>query len=597
MFIIIDTLTALVVAARVFIGTTDVHWILIPLQRLMIEVLLSIGHLFTNAKTNSSVLKKQRAQLSTVVQDIISLPSNSVMEQYLRLLATALQSILVDHVSHGVKAAAALIIGGVKSILTMKVDEELLRGLSLAGTAALEVFQHSNAKDQIAALMKLSPHRPITQTMMTYAQLCEASMCLNKTKSNWLFMSTYANTLIKFIYSAAINLHKDPQTATEILVASIHGDRQVMGLFSLLKKATRKHPRYLSDTMNALLDGHSLASLLKSVAMEAVGELMECVENSANKCVAPLLAHLQNIGNEAANTARELSYELVDRVIGGLEEFKKWILQLQKGLSRTMKHLTGLVGAFDTLLYYMDMFLFDRNSVDKVKKLILDRINNIDLMKTSSLETVWNMLKELVMNKEILVNTIAGQAKMVYTILIVVKEMVQKVLKDIKGLYSSLFQNSTQLAVWSDMKTDINDLRSYANQLRNNITDSKSKSTFWSSMTNCFSTAKSIDGPALLQTVKTKFQNVLVLLSMTDSVSNKVNMNDSKPPGNTQWSYLQFPGGTVLEAGKSIGLFATMQIKSNSPLQHWRMTEEGYLLNAGTQLVLDIANAHKQEFS
>jgi hypothetical protein len=362
-----------------FQGDSDASWITISLHRLQLQLL----HYISYSIVFDEKPPPQDALLTTVLVALLTATAQSslVSGRLVHEAAACLQSQLVDHVRNVGAALLDVVVGGVKSALTMKVNEQLLRGLVRGVAAGFEMFKHCKADEQVRLLRALDPEPTLADPLESYSRLLAMSRSSEAARGNWLLTSTYANNLLKVAFCALRNLGRaknedssdNNEECLRVLHACVVGDGAVVSLSSLLKQARRK-PRSACKLVNSMLDGEALAGVLRTAAMDAIGELVESVENftagklavlrglasevlSAVKSkVATAAAAVDKSSAVMASSVAKTVLAKTSKVLDLLISVQQLVQLFEKSIEKAQSHAKALTVALVSLQTFWDLF-------------------------------------------------------------------------------------------------------------------------------------------------------------------------------------------------------------------------------------------------
>ena len=207
---------------------TDAQWVTTPIYRMLLEVLYSLPAVLARIERSQW---RQDPALEAVLQNLSRIREEGcVLARLVVHAAKSATAMMVDHRRHIATAAATVILGAAKSVLTIKVDSircsdalsrpasfkqftrfshhppvpmplkvdaTLLDGLHKSAVCAFEMFKHYKAADQFEAVKILCPSLPSEGALVDYAQLLVASQRAESSFENWLLTSAYINNLMK----------------------------------------------------------------------------------------------------------------------------------------------------------------------------------------------------------------------------------------------------------------------------------------------------------------------------------------------------------------------------------------------------------------
>ena len=376
--------------SKPFNNDPDAVWIASSLHKLVSDVLFSTCVLLMNMSPSNR--KEKHAQLSGVLKTLTSMGESTVTSKVIIEVSTMLSEVMTDHTNEVVASGALIIVGAVKSILTMKVDEDLIKGLTRGAVAAFEVFLHMKATERLDLLVQVSPQRAPTEPLLPLGRLKVASETMAKATGNWLVTCQYLNTLFKASFVAFQNLlSENPSIHHEclrLLQATIVGGHGVIGIVPMLKKHSQKNqPNKADFLLNTICNAESLSGMLQSAASEALGELMESVEkiseglfNSLKNSAEEFLQHVGRMKDRNSNYYPNMSVKLgilrkLKLMLNGLLDLEEWMYLFERSISKVQGHLIGLKGAISSVVHFFNLFrnVQKYNSkawIDKIKDLV-----------------------------------------------------------------------------------------------------------------------------------------------------------------------------------------------------------------------------------
>eukprot|EP01036_Dinobryon_divergens_P027679 gene27679-36491_t len=372
--------------SKPFNNDPDAVWIASTLHKLVSDVLFSACVLLMNLSPSSR--KEKNAQLSGVLKTLTSMGESTVTSKVIIEVSTMLSEVMADHTKEVVASGALIAVGAVKSILTMKVDEDLIKGLTRGAVAAFEVFLHMKATERLDLLVQVTPQRAPTEPLLPLSRLKAASETMAKATGNWLVTCQYLNTLSKVSFVAFQNLLSEKSSihheCLRLLQAAIVGGHGVIGIVPLLKKHSQKNqPNKADFLLNTICNAESLSGMLQSAASEALGELMESVEkisedvfNALKKSVAEFLQHVNRMKDRNASFYPNMSDKLailrkLKLMLNGLLDLEEWMYLFERSISKVQGHLIGLKGAISAVVHFFNLF---RNVQKYNSKAWIDKI-------------------------------------------------------------------------------------------------------------------------------------------------------------------------------------------------------------------------------
>ena len=389
--------------SKPFNDDPDAVWIASSLHKLVSDVLFSVCVLLMNMSPSNR--KEKHAQLSLILKTLSSMGESTVTSKVIIEVSAMMSEVMTDHTKEVVASGALIMVGAVKSILTMKVDEDLIKGLTRGAVAAFEVFLHMKATERLDLLVQVSPQRAPTEPLLPLSKLKAASETMAKATGNWLVACQYLNTLSKVSFVAFQNLLSEKPSihheCLRLLQAAIVGGQGVIGIVPLLKKHSQKpQPNKADFLLNTICNAESLSGMLQSAASEALGELMESIEkisedvfNSLRQSASEFLEHVNRVKKSKArlidasskverdaiiSNYPKMSHKLgilrkLKLMLNGLLDLEEWMYLFERSISKVQGHLTGLKGAISAVVHFFNLFRnvqkFNSKSwIDKIKE-------------------------------------------------------------------------------------------------------------------------------------------------------------------------------------------------------------------------------------
>lgn len=185
------------------------HWIVAPLQRLLLEVVYTLS--FCLISSGKMPLRKHLLPLlKTVLEELQSMPVNSIQASLIHEAVLVLNAILTDAAKEAFSAGTKTIVGAVKSFLTMKIDKDLIDGVSKGIMAGYDMFKHCQAEKQVSILMAVYP----PNVSIDYNELMKSSKALLAVEGNWYdqysmyFIDLNSLLIINFLGSLPRGIYK-----------------------------------------------------------------------------------------------------------------------------------------------------------------------------------------------------------------------------------------------------------------------------------------------------------------------------------------------------------------------------------------------------
>jgi len=171
-------MTALV---GLFHNDVAAQWISDPLRRLTLEVLYGLAFLVLDkgAATKKVLFKSQQLQVALEVLRGISI--DVLLSKLIHEAVGTLKAMLVDNTSAVLSAGAKTLFGAVKSLVTMKVDQDLIDGLSKGVMAGFDMYKHCSAEKQLTFMKTLCPALALTD----YSEIEKKSNTFKSVDGNW----------------------------------------------------------------------------------------------------------------------------------------------------------------------------------------------------------------------------------------------------------------------------------------------------------------------------------------------------------------------------------------------------------------------------
>ena len=365
----------------------DAVWIASSLHKLVSDVLFSLCVLMMNL--SPSKRKEKYAQLSVILKTLSSMGESTVTSKVIIEVSAMMLEVMTDHTKEVVASGALIMVGAVKSILTMKVDEDLIKGLTRGAVAAFEVFLHMKASERLDLLVQVSPQRAPTEPLLPLSKLKAASETMAKANGNWLVACQYLNTLSKVSFVAFQNLLSEKPAihhdCLRLLQASIIGGQGVIGILPLLMKHSQKNqPNKADFLLNTICNAESLSGMLQSAASEALGELMESIEKisedvfkSLKNSASRFLEYMDRDSQSNAkliNASDKLGFlRKLKLMLNGLLDLEEWMYLFERSISKVQGHLIGLKGAISAVVHFFNLFrnvqkYNSKSWIDKIKE-------------------------------------------------------------------------------------------------------------------------------------------------------------------------------------------------------------------------------------
>jgi len=388
----------------------NAYWIVIPIQRLMLEILFS---------TTDS----QRKELKEVLQLLSDQPQVLVYGKMIHEVASMMLDMLAEIREHAFVAGAQLTVGIVKCCLMLKVDEDLIEGAKKCFLAGVEIYKHCKANERMKMVMEVSPYPGVS-----YDDVLKASIAMSKYEGNWVISAAYIGNLTRISYCALHALQR-PDDETEqdqlrILHACVIGDGAVLGLEKILGRTQRKRRakigvelgrQSLEIVENFFLNGESASSFLQTIVAECLGELQEAGERLAKDLLDKFKEKMEDISNETkkvvdtskigkeAKDSLEKALRAVKTVI---KEFDDCLKVIISGMEKMIRHLQGMDKWLGVILCYAIPFMGEVDEVDTKEtgcKTIVARNDSFESMqdsRKSEISTYKRALNSLIGNEK-----------------------------------------------------------------------------------------------------------------------------------------------------------------------------------------------------
>jgi hypothetical protein len=403
----------------------DLLWLIVPTHRYLFELLQCISYFIiskdrhltqdSKVKATMSFLSQGGSQLKSkllpIIEDIKTVPEISVYTRLTKAVALSLEKLFAEHVKDIAASTGLIVVGAVTSLVTMKVSGTLLTGLSRAAAAAFDIFQHCKANQQIEILNTLIPSRLLKEPIISYSQLVKASKNISVVKGNWLLTSAYINNLLKIVFCAHQHLsndndddnNKDSKEGQRIINACIYGDTNVIGLLKLYKQVSRKKTcDPVHRILSSILDGSSLSELLRNTGVEALGEILEVLNDFSKEKIEKLQESLTRIDDSflscfkdsktfscLSEKERESRLAIVSGVLSLLKWFQDMMTRLNKCFNRCIQAMKGSWNLCNAISQYFHMFGYivniDATENDNSIITILTKSQNENIF-----EELWN---------------------------------------------------------------------------------------------------------------------------------------------------------------------------------------------------------------
>ena len=112
---------------------------------------------------------------------------------------------LTDHYKNAGHAHGKVLVGGVKSIVGMKLDSQLWGGVMQSLHCAFEFFKHYRADHRVAIMAELCP---VLNSRSGYDVMKASCREMRAAEGNWLTTSLYVNSTMKVALCAINGLAK-----------------------------------------------------------------------------------------------------------------------------------------------------------------------------------------------------------------------------------------------------------------------------------------------------------------------------------------------------------------------------------------------------
>ena len=389
-------------------------WILVPIHRLVFEILLSLA--IPLANKNSIIMEglKDNEKLKILLKSFeLQSGSDSVYVMMNKELASSILAMLVDHLKNCGEAGIVLAVAVVKTALTLTPDPNLFTGIKKCFLAGVEVYNHMHAAEKMKYMSEVSPYYFGVGSGISYEQLTSASVKMQKYDGNWIVNAAYVNTLTKMAYCA---LKEPPKVLSsndriKILHACILGDECVLGLDKILDRNQRKKRGKLSlrspvmkQAESYFLNGESLCSFVQTIIAECLGQLQEVggklegkVLHDISETVKGFVKYLEDfkvknncfdkaaqgaIFNADKGSTRAGAETKANEVKCKLVEMSKWAQLIMESFNLIKGHFDGMFKWLDVIKAHTRPFLassIKSNDSDRViEDFSTNRKSNID---------------------------------------------------------------------------------------------------------------------------------------------------------------------------------------------------------------------------
>ena len=355
--------------AQLFESDMSAAWAIIPMQRLVAQVLCKMSFYMVGAIAAENDNHPQQQQQQQQPQQQKPTIAPAVLEKWsktadkllntdrttlccdtqLHEVAKFFKALLTDHTAQLMGALGLTVLGAVKSVLLMKVDADLIKGIGKGMSAGFDLYKHYKADEQFLLLFRVTsePYNKIipklrvpgalkdkTQFVSTYEELVKTSKLMANVDGNWFLKTNYVEMMLRLamaslkgidlnnsapVFSDTDSVSRQLDPLVSIISACVLGDDNVLGITTVVKKLGRKRKAgsktkangmgsgILLDFVNSFCDGESVACFLRESVSEAVGELTERVEHM----ITDRITELQDQCREASVEWTEVSIKSI----------------------------------------------------------------------------------------------------------------------------------------------------------------------------------------------------------------------------------------------------------------------------------------------
>jgi hypothetical protein len=302
----------------------------------------------------------------------------------------SLKTMMVDHKKQIIGAVGTTVKGAVKSIIMREINDDLITGVCRCVSAGYDVYRHLNSETQFQMIqqVKYSLRHLTDPVWITYDQLLHSSKAMESVNGNWSLSCNYITHLTQSSLLAIKSFPCNPKESLRLLAASIHGDGCVIGIEKMLRKVIRSRTPSKSHTniiTSTLLDGETLSITLRQVLMEALGELLESVENVNLQEVDEIMKLLEEKEEEKKDqqsqqengTKDPFEEKQIDlrKMLKTMERMEEWKQRYEKSIDKVRKHLIGALKLLEALSEYLSLF---HSSLDE-REGTEDRMRELDI--------------------------------------------------------------------------------------------------------------------------------------------------------------------------------------------------------------------------
>lgn len=282
--------------------------------------------------------------------------SSTIYSQLIFDGVDSLKTMLINHQKEMIGAVSTVIKGVVKSVIMREMHADLINGVTRCVSAGYDVYRHMSSESKFSMIqqVKYSFRRLSDPVWITYDQVLVSSKALENVNGNWSLSCNYITLLTQAAYLGIKSFASNPEESSRVLMASIRGDGSVIGIDKMLRKAIRHRTPskcYSNIVTSTLLDGEALAGTLRQVLMEALGELLESVENVDLNRVEVCFQSLNRSTNE--DPFRDVDLRVV---IDTVKQMEEWKFRFEKSNEKGRKHLRGAIKLLESLEQYLDLF-------------------------------------------------------------------------------------------------------------------------------------------------------------------------------------------------------------------------------------------------
>ena len=454
-------------------------WILIPLNRLIVEIELMVScKLLKDTKLSNF----EHGNLVSVLEDLLKQNAQSnAISNYVCELSSFIKAMLVDVLKHTGIAAGQIIVGAALSILQFKVDTMLLVGLYNGVMAGFEMFKRLKSDEALKCIREITHvnwEPKIEKTSerifpLTYNELKVSSKYAKFCAHNWMLTTVYINNLFKtcsHAYNYIINDIENKENVEEamrIVEACIMGDGSIIGLGTIFRKIDRKRPRKYKaeyvELFDNILNACTLTDFLRSTGTEAMGELTESLQLFDEDRLKQLPSLLTGIS--AIPKAAEFRI-----IISSLLLFEKAVFQFEKSITKARSHMFGIHKSLNIVKLYMNVLNLSESGwkeakkvIDKEAKKVVDegeeakKVIGEEPNKTSNRDKcfLWKSLEDL---------KVSDQDK-AFALIEYTQKNIEECCKKLNDIHSSLYEKKNKkayaLITWKKLVPNMRILEKY----------------------------------------------------------------------------------------------------------------------------------------